>query len=185
FFELCHWLGLEPWSIQRLWQSMLVVAAFLGVVRLSRLLGVNGFWPRIGAGLAYALAPPILVEISTISAQLMPMAALPWILIPLVRGASCGSPRRAAMASGVALLFAGGTNATATLAVLPVPTLWLLTRRRGPRRRMLIKYWLLAVALACMWWAIPLVLLGRFSPPFLDWIEAAQNTTQPTSLSAA
>jgi arabinofuranan 3-O-arabinosyltransferase len=184
FFVLFHWFGLEAWSIQRLWQSVLVVAAFLGIFRLSGLLGVNGFWPRICAGLSYALAPPILIEISTISAQLTPTAALPWILIPLVRGATTGSPRRAAMASGVALLFAGGTNAAATLAVLPVPALWLVTRRRGRRRRILISYWLLAVALACAWWAIPLVLLGRFSPPFLNWIEAAQNTTLTTSLSA-
>jgi arabinofuranan 3-O-arabinosyltransferase len=47
-----------------------------------------------------------------------------------------------------------------------------------------MRWWALAVALACAWWAIPLVLLGRYSPPFLDWIEAAQNTTAVTSQSA-
>ena len=62
----------------------------------------------------------------------MPVAALPWVLIPLVTGARGGSPRRAAARSGVALLFAGGVNAAATLAILPVPALWLLTRGRGP-----------------------------------------------------
>jgi arabinofuranan 3-O-arabinosyltransferase len=184
FYVLCHWLGLAPWSAQRLWQSALVLAAFLGVVRLARLLGVAGFWPRVGAGLAYSLAPQMLTELSSISAALTPTAALPWILIPLVRGADSGSPRKAAALSGVALLFAGGTNAAATLAVLPAAALWLLTRERGPRRTALTRYWFLAVTLSCMWWALPLVLLGRYSPPFLDWIEAAQNTTATTSLSA-
>jgi arabinofuranan 3-O-arabinosyltransferase len=185
FFVLCDWLGLAPWSAQRLWQSVLVLAAFLGVVRLSRLLGVRGFWARVAAGLTYSLAPQILTELSTISASLTPAAALPWILIPLVRGATEGSPRKAAALSGVALLFAGGTNAAATLAVLPAGALWLLTRARGPRRAALIRYWLLAVALACAWWALPLLLLGRYSPPFLNWIEAAANTTATTSLSAS
>jgi arabinofuranan 3-O-arabinosyltransferase len=185
FFAVCRWLGFAPWSAQRLWQTVLVLAAFLGLVQLSKLLGVRGLWPRVGAGLVYALAPQILTELSSISAALTPTAALPWVLIPLVRGAHGGSPRRAAAWSGVALLFAGGTNAAATLAILPAPALWLLTRERGDRRASLIRNWLAAATLACMWWLIPLLVLGRYSPPFLDWIEAAQNTTATTSLSAA
>jgi arabinofuranan 3-O-arabinosyltransferase len=184
FFAVCHWLGFEPWVSQRLWQSTLVVLAFLGMVRLARALGVAGFWAPVTSGLTYALAPQVLSELFTISANLTPTVALPWVLLPLVRASNGGSPRRAAAWSGVALLFAGGTNAAATLAILPVPALWLLTRQRGPIRAALMRYWLLAVALASAWWAIPLVLLGRYSPPFLDWIEAAQNTTAVTSQSA-
>ena len=184
FFLICHGLGLQPWLSQRLWASTLVVAAFLGTRRLAKLLGVAGFWPPVAAGLVYALAPQMLTELFSISAGLTPTVALPWVLAPLVRGAERGLPRRAAAWSGIALLFAGGTNAAATLAILPAPALWLLTRRRGPRRAALLRHWSLAVVLSSAWWAIPLVLFGRYSPPFLNWIEAAQNTTASTSLSA-
>jgi arabinofuranan 3-O-arabinosyltransferase len=184
FYLLGKIAALPPWVVQRSWESMLLVAAFLGVVRLARLLGVAGFWPRVGAGLVYALAPRMLMELGVISSELLPVVALPWILIPLVRGATQGSPRRAAARSGVALLFASGINAAATLAILPVPALWLLTRQRGPRRRALIGWWAVAVVLGCLWWAVPLAVLGRYSPPFLDWIESSAVTTSSTSLIA-
>ncbi|HEY3717742.1 MAG TPA: alpha-(1-_3)-arabinofuranosyltransferase family protein [Jatrophihabitantaceae bacterium] len=184
FFALTHAVGLAPWEMQRLWEAGLVVAAFLGTYLLSRRLGVEGFWPPVGAGLVYALAPRMLSELTSISSELMPVAALPWVLLPLVAGAREGSPRRAAALSGIALLFAGGVNAAATLAILPVPAAWLLTRERGPRRRALIGWWVGAVLMACAWWLIPLALLGKYSPPFLDWIESSSTTTLPTSLLA-
>jgi arabinofuranan 3-O-arabinosyltransferase len=181
FFALTNAVGLPPWESQRFWEACLVIAAFLGSYLLSGRLGVRGFWPRVAAGLVYALAPRTLSELTSISSELLPMAALPWVVSPLVDGARGESPRRAAARSGVALLFAGGVNAAATLAILPVPALWLLTRERGPRRRVLMSWWALAMVLACAWWLIPLLLLGKYSPPFLDWIEASSTTTLPTS----
>ncbi|HST46251.1 alpha-(1-_3)-arabinofuranosyltransferase domain-containing protein [Jatrophihabitans sp.] len=182
FFALGKLLGLPAWVVQRSWESALVLAAFLGMLRLARLLGVSAFWPKVAAGLTYALAPRMLSELGSISSELMPVAALPWILIPLVAGSERGSPRRAGALAGVALLFAGGVNAAATLAVLPVPVLWLLTRQPGRRRRQLMLWFGVSVVLASAWWAIPLLLLGRYSPPFLDWIESSQVTTGVTSL---
>jgi arabinofuranan 3-O-arabinosyltransferase len=182
FFLVGHWLALPPWVIQRSWESTLLVVAFLGVVRLARLLGVAGFWPRVIAGLAYALAPRMLMELGTISSELLPVALAPWVLIPLVAGSRGGSPRRAAARSGVAVLLTGGVNAAATLAILPLPALWLLTRTRGPRRAALMRWWAASVAFACLWWVIPLLILGKYSPPFLDWIESAAVTTRQTSL---
>jgi arabinofuranan 3-O-arabinosyltransferase len=182
FFLVGHWAHLPPWVTQRLWESVLVVAAFLGTVRLSRLLGIKGFWPRVAAGLAYALAPRLLMEIGVISSELLPVVVAPWVLIPLVRGARTGSPRRAAAASGFALLFASGINASATLAILPLPALWLLSRQRGPRRAALMRWWVPSVALACLWWVIPLIVLGKYGSPFLNWIESSSVTTGQTSL---
>jgi arabinofuranan 3-O-arabinosyltransferase len=185
FFVLGKLAGLPAWVVQRGWESALVIAAFLGMVRLARLLGATGFWPKVAAGLSYALAPRMLSELGSISSELMPVAVLPWLLIPLVTGAERGSTRRAGALAGVALLFAGGVNAAATLAVLPVPALWLLTRQPGRRRRELMLWFGLAVVLASAWWLLPLLLLGRYSPPFLDWIEPSSVTTGITSLIAS
>jgi arabinofuranan 3-O-arabinosyltransferase len=184
FFGALHAIDIPAWEIQRAWQTCLVVGAFAGCYLLSGHFGVVGFWQRVAAGLCYALSPRMISELSTISAELMPVAALPWVLLPLVKGSRAGSTRRAAAASGIALLFAGGVNAAATLAILPAPGLWLLTRQRGSRRASLLRWWSLAVGMSCLWWAAPLVLLGSYSPPFLDWIESASVTTAPVSLSA-
>jgi arabinofuranan 3-O-arabinosyltransferase len=184
FYAVMHGLGFQPWEAQRAFEAAIVCFAFLGTYLVARRLGVDSFWPAVAAGLAFALAPRVLGELTSISAELMPTAALPWVLLPLITAAERGSPRRAAARSGVALLFAGGVNAAATLAILPIPALWLLTRSRGPRRAALLRWWSLAVVLSCAWWAIPLVQLGRFSPPFIDWVESASATTLPTSLLA-
>jgi arabinofuranan 3-O-arabinosyltransferase len=182
FFLLGKLAAVSPWVLQRAWESLVLVTAFLGIVRLSRLLGVAGFWPRVAAGLSYAMAPRMVMELGVISSELLPVALLPWMLIPLVKASSTGSPRRAAALSGLALLCVGGINASATLAVLPVPALWLLTRSAGPRRRALASWWLIAVMLASLWWTVPLLLLGKYSQPFLDWIESSTTTTSVTDL---
>ncbi len=185
FFALGHLVHLPAWIVQRGWESLIVVAAFLGTFRLSGLLGLKRFWPRVAAGLAYALAPRMLSELGQISSELMPFAAAPWVLIPLVRGSRDGSPRRAAARSGVALLFAGGVNAAATAAILPLPVWWLVTRERGPRRAALARWWVLATALASLWWAIPLAVLGRYAPPFLNYIESSSVTTRQTTMATS
>src|SRR5215472_14411733 len=183
FFVVTHAVGVPAWTAQRAWESAILIVAFLGVVRLVRLLGADRFWPRVAAGLAYALAPRMLMELGVISSELLPAAVLPWVLIPLM--SPDRSARRSAAMSGVALLFAGGVNASATLAILPVPLLWIATRRPGPQRRTLAAWFSLGVGLACLWWAIPLLLLGRYASPFLDWIESSSVTTAPTSLVAS
>jgi arabinofuranan 3-O-arabinosyltransferase len=184
FFLLGKLVSLEPWMVQRCWESALLIVAFLGTRRLASLLGVPGFWPCACSGLVYALAPRMLTELFSISSELLPVAVLPLVLIPLVRGSTAGSPRSAAMRSGLALLLAGGINASATLAILPVPALWLLSRSRGPRRAALMRWWSLAVVLACLWWLVPLMVLGKYSPPFLNWIESSAVTTSQNSLIA-
>ena len=181
-FVLGDAMGLPAWVVQRLWWSALLIAAFLGVARLARMLGVQRESSRIIAGLAYALAPRMVTEIGVLSVEVLPFAVAPWVLIPLVAIADGRvSARRGAALSGIAVLAAGGVNAVATAAVLPLGAWWILTRFRGRARVALAGWWALAVGLATLWWAIPLVILGRYSPPFLDWIESSSVTTLITS----
>jgi arabinofuranan 3-O-arabinosyltransferase len=182
FFGIGQSLGVPVWILQRVWLALLLSLAFLGVVTLARQLRIGSPYARLLGGLVYALAPRMLGGLGSISVEVLPMALAPWVLVPLVAGARGGSPRRAAALSGLAVLCVGGVNAVATAAVLPLAALWLLTRPAGPRRRRLIGWWTAAVALATAWWVAPLLLLGRYSPPFLDYIETARTTTAPTDL---
>ena len=181
FFWIFDTIGIPTWVTQRLWWAMLLVLAFAGVARLVVLLGFGGFGPQVLGGLAYALAPRMVTEISVLSVEVLPYAMAPWVLVPLVALARGGSVRRAAAASGLAVLCVGGVNAVATAAVLPLAAWWIVTRFRGRIRVSLALWWSASVALATAWWALPLLLLGRYSPPFLDWIESASVTTAVTS----
>ena len=181
-FVLGDLVGLPAWVVQRLWWAALLIGAFLGVVRLARLLGVQRESSLILAGLAYALAPRMVTEIGVLSVEVLPFAVAPWVLIPLVSVADGRlTARRGAALSGLAVLVAGGVNAVATAAVLPLGAWWILTRFRGRARLGLLGWWTLAILLASLWWAVPLLLLGRYSPPFLDWIESSSVTTLITS----
>lgn len=180
FYLLTDTLGVPAWIAQRLWWSLLLCLAFLGVVRLARLLNLGPPLARVLGGLAYALSPLVLSKLGPISSEVLPIALAPWMLIPLV-AASRGAPiRRSAAFSALAVFCMGGVNAAATLAVLPLGLIWILTREWSRETRRLLGWWLLSLAMACLWWIIPLVTLGRYSPPFLDWIEAASITTRFT-----
>jgi arabinofuranan 3-O-arabinosyltransferase len=180
FFGLGRTLGLQEWVVQRLWWSVVLVGAFMGMYLLLRALGVGRGWPLLLSALAYALAVRPQSAIGAISVEVWPMAVAPWVLLPLVRGARHGNVVRAAALSALAVTTAGGVNAVAAGAVLPLAIWWLLTLQPGPRRRRLMGWWSGLTALAILWWLIPLVILGRYSPPFLDWIESASFTTSVT-----
>ena len=182
FFALGKAVALPDWAVQRLWWALLLCLAFLGVVKLADALGIGTATSRLIAGLAFALSPRMLSTIGPISVESLPYCLAPWVLLPLVRASASGSPRRAAARSAVAVLCMGAVNAVAVVAALPPALLWLLTRESGPRRRALMGWWVGCVALATAWWVVPLLLLGKYSPPFLDYIETATTTTAVTSL---
>ncbi len=183
FFLAGHAVGLPAWVVQRSWWSLLLCVAFLGVVRLARALGLGSSWSRLLAGVAYAASPHILSLLGTNSVEILPMCVAPWIVLPLVLGSRSGaSARRAGLLCGLAVLCMGGVNAAADLAAVVPAALWLLTRRVS-RDSIRLALWAVAGAvLATLWWVVPLLLLGRYSPPFLDYIENARITTSTTAL---
>ncbi|WP_327585312.1 alpha-(1-_3)-arabinofuranosyltransferase [Nonomuraea sp. NBC_00507] len=183
FYALGLELGMEAWTVQRLWMSLVLCTAFLGVVQLARAFGIGGPLTRVLAGFVYALAPHAQALIGINSSEFLPSAVLPWIVLPLVKGARRElSPRRAAALSALAFLFCGGVNAVAEAAVLVVPLLYLLTRRGGLEKWRLTAWWLALITLASMWWAAPLLTLGGYIFSFLPFIETASATTSVTSL---
>jgi arabinofuranan 3-O-arabinosyltransferase len=182
FYLVGKAIGLAPWLTQRLWISLVLCAAFLGVVQLAGALGIGTPNGRMLAGFAYTVAPRAQELIAINSSEFLPTAVLPWILLPLVKGAREGSPRRAAALSALAVVFCGGINAAAELAVLVVPLVYLLTRAGGARKWRLLGWWLGCTAAACFWWIVPLLLMGRYVFSFIDYVESASTTTQTTSL---
>ncbi|WP_050347292.1 alpha-(1-_3)-arabinofuranosyltransferase domain-containing protein [Arsenicicoccus sp. oral taxon 190] len=172
------------WVTQRLWWSLVLCTAFLGFWRLTRAIGVGGSWSRYLGALLFAVSPRFLTEIAITSIEVWPMAMAPWVLLPLVDPRPRHTRRRV-LQSALAFGCIGGVNAVATGAALVLPTLWWLTRaplRRGLRD---LAAWLVACLLAGSWWLGPLLVLGRYSPPFLDWIEDAAATTSTASAFSA
>jgi arabinofuranan 3-O-arabinosyltransferase len=181
FFLLTHALHVPVWVAERIWLAALFTVACWGVIRLAEALGIGNRWTRILAGVAYCIAPIFVTYVST-SGDLLPAAFLPWMLRPLVIGSREGSTRQAAARSGVAVAFMGGVNAAVTLATLPLAVIWFLTRQPGPRRRSLVGWWILAVALACFWWEVPLDNIAHFGYDYLPYTETSALTTSTTSL---
>ncbi len=174
FYRLGDLLHVPPWITQRAWLGLVLCTAFLGVVRLAGALGAGSPGTRLLAGFAYALAPRAQVLLGTNSSEFWPTAVLPWMLLPLV---TVRSPRRAAALSALAVVACGGINATAELAVLVVPLLYLLWYRRR-----LLPWWLPLTAAASFWWLAPTYLMGRHIFEFLPYTETAATTTSITSV---
>ena len=178
FFGVLHSAGVPPWVAQRAWWALVLVVAFVGVVLLLEALDVGVGWTRILAALAFALSPRMISVVGPSSIEVWPSALAPWVLLPLVvatrRG---GDPRRLAAFSALGVLAVGGVNAVATFATVPLAALWIVLSPAGSRRRALLRWWPPLVLAASLWWILPLLLLGRYSPPFLDYIESISNTS--------
>ncbi|PSL04071.1 arabinofuranan 3-O-arabinosyltransferase [Haloactinopolyspora alba] len=182
-FHLLGELAAMPaWVIQRAWWSLIMVVAFAGMLRLATQLGVGRPWTRLLGAMAFALTPRILVSLGAVSIEAWPTALAPWILVPLVRAHGGGAVVRNAAASALAVACIGGVNAAATAAAVVPAGLWLVLAPRWRGRLRFAAWWVGCTLVATVWWWGPLLLLGSYSPPFLDWIETAANTTQHTSL---
>lgn len=182
FFVLGELVGLPEWVVQRLWSGLLLVVAYEGARRLFAIIDAPRHrpWLPLVAGLAYAFSPRLLGLSGALTGEIHPSAMLPWVVIPLVlalRGVL--SPILGAAWSGVAVLLMGGVNATEVLMALPLPGFVVLCAIGSRTGRRLALWWPMAVVLATLWWVSALVTQGRYSPPFLDYIETASATTAP------
>lgn len=183
FFLLGDVLGVPGWVTQRVWWALLLTVGFWGLLRLAEALGIGSPGSRVIAAAAFALSPRVLTTIGAISSETLPMMLAPWVLLPVVvalRGA--GSLRVLAARSALALALMGAVNAVATLTGCLPALIWWACHRPNRLWLRFTAWWALCAALAVAWWAVALLMLGRISPPFLDFIESSGVTTQWTSL---
>jgi len=183
FFLAGDVLGLPGWVTQRLWWALLLVAGFWGLLRVAEALGIGTTSSRVIAGLAFVLSPRVLTTLGAISSETLPMMLAPWVLLPVIL-ALRGDPRVRVLAarSAVAVALMGAVNAVATLTACLAAVIWWAAHRPNKSWSRFTAWWAACTVLAVLWWVVALVLLGRISPPFLDFIESSGVTTQWLSL---
>jgi arabinofuranan 3-O-arabinosyltransferase len=183
FFLAGDLLGLPGWVTQRLWWAALLAAGFWGLLRVAEALGIGTTPARVVAACAFALSPRVLTTLGSISSETLPMMLAPWVLLPVVRATQgAGSPRILAARAGIAMALMGAVNAVATVTACVPAVLWWACHRPNRQWLRFGAWWLASAAPAVLWWLVPLLLMGRVSPPFLDFIESSGVTTQWTSL---
>ncbi len=191
FFVVGDVIGLPPWITQRLWWATLVFVGLLGIIRLAESLALGSRGSRIVAAVAFVLSPRVLTTLGSISSETSVMMLAPWVLLPVVIALNHPLPRQSlrqlAFRSACAVALMGAVNAVATLAACGIALIWWLAHapfghRPAARWVRFTLWWALGVVLACTWWIVPLLILSRVSPPFLDFIESSRVTTEWTSL---
>ena len=185
FYLAGQLLHVPVWMIERVWLALLLAAGFIGMVKLARAVGIGSETSRLLAGLAFALWPTFTILVGSTSATALPGLVVPWAVLPLVRAAAGRTtPGRAAARSGLAIVAMSGVNAVCTLAVLILPAIYIVTHTRSGLRIRLGLAWAAAVFAGTAWWAIPLLLQGRYAFNFLPYIEQAVTTTRTMSAAA-
>ncbi len=193
FFLAGDVLGLPGWVTQRLWWALLLTIGFWGLLRVAEALGIGTPTSRVIAAAAFALSPRVLTTLGAISSETLPMMLAPWVLLPVIlalRGAagaatsssSQGSVRVLAARSALAIALMGAVNAVATLTGCLAAVIWWASHRPNRLWLRFTAWWLSCAVLAVLWWVVALFMLGRISPPFLDFIESSGVTTRWMSL---
>ncbi|WP_234792714.1 alpha-(1-_3)-arabinofuranosyltransferase [Mycolicibacterium fortuitum] len=187
FFLAGDLLGIPGWVTQRLWWALLLTVGFWGMLRLAEILGIGSTSSRVLGALAFTLSPRVLTTLGAISSETLPMMLAPWVLIPVILafrgdGRAGHSLRLLAARSAGAVALMGAVNAVATLTGCLAAIIWWACHRPNRRWWRFTAWWFGCTALAVAWWVVALVMLGRISPPFLDFIESSGVTTQWMSL---
>ncbi|WP_245713497.1 alpha-(1-_3)-arabinofuranosyltransferase [Nocardia vaccinii] len=84
--------------------------------------------------------------------------------------------------SALALALMGSVNAVATAAAFLPALIWWASYRPNRAWWRFTRAWIPLLALGTLWWVVPLLMLGKVSPPFLDYIESSGVTTEWASL---
>ena len=181
FFAVFHLLGVPVWVAQRLWLGSILFAAGLGVLYLSRILGLRGPGPA-AAALAYMLSPYFLQYSGRISVILLPWAGLPIMLgltIVALRRSGCREPALFA----VVVATVSGINASSILYVGMAPILWLfyavVVLRESTWRHALatgLRISILTLG-ACLWWMAGLQVEAAYGVNVLKFTETVPSTS--------
>ena len=178
WFVLADAIGAPGWVSQRLWSALILIVACEGARRAARAIGLSDL-PALLAGFVFAFSPRLLGTVAVQTGESLPGAVMPWlVLIVLLLLQGRLSPLRASVLSGAAVVCMGGVNAVETAACLPLAMIlmiWGVTRGLTSGRSAV--GWFAAVGAGCLWWALPLLVLARFAPPFYQYVESARDTT--------
>ena len=181
FYLAGHLAHVPVWLTERLWLALIIAVGFGGLVKLAEALGIGSPASRFLAGLVFALWPTFTIVIGSTSSAVLPGMLAPWAVLPLVSGRSV---LWSAVRSGAVVLCMSGINATVTIDALLLPGLFIVVYERGRRLMLLALCWAGAVAMATAWWALPLLLQGRYAFNFLPYIEQSATTTGTMSAAA-
>ena len=178
WFALSDWLQVSDWVAQRLWSALVLVVACEGARRVAGAVGLSGPTALL-AGMAFGFSPRLLTTDPVISAEALPGAVMPWVVLPVLLALGGRlAPRTAAVLSGAAVVCMGGVNAVENAGSLPLAAIlvvWGVRRRLVPWR--FLAGWVGAVVVASLWWTLPLLVLAGNAPPFYEYVESARDTT--------
>ena len=134
---------------------------------------------RVLGAIAYCVAP-IVVDWAAISALLLAVVFLPWVLQPLVVGPARGHQGEPLLNRLSRSAADGGSERHHRCVRSSAGgDLGLFTRAPGPRRRSLMGWWV--GLMACFWWAIATILQGKYGYNYLPYTETPAITTSPAS----
>ena len=185
FFAVFHLLGVPVWVAQRLWLGSILMCAGVGVLYLSRILGLRGPGPT-AAALAYMLSPYFLQYAGRISVILLPWAGLPFMLGLTIVALRRGGWREPALFAVVVALVSG-INASSIIYVGVAPILWILyavvVLRESTWRHAFgtaLRIGVLTLG-ACLWWMAGLEVEAAFGVNVLKYTETVPSTSQTSN----
>lgn len=175
FFLLTDFL--PDWVAQRAWWTVVIGTGLSGFLVLLRCVRIGSPAFQFLAAVLFAFSPRSLTTLTAISSETWPVMLSPWVLAAVL---SPRLGRRALVGAVVPVAMMGAVNASATLlACLPaaVALLWRILAGRG-RGAGFAGLWLAGCVLVSAWWIGPLLVLGRYSAPFTEFIESAFVTNR-------